>query len=250
MLIAYSSWPEIDARLKSTKTVIIPIGSNEQHGPTGLLGTDWLCPEIIAQAAEKTDDGLVIAPTFNIGMAQHHLAFAGTISLRPSTFMAAITDWVSSLSRHGFERIYFLNGHGGNVATIEATFSELYAEWSFLDEPCPYVLKLRNWWDLPGVMGVCNGLFPTGHGMHATPSEIAVTQAAYPDRIKTADYSPKIAPNGPIRDAADYRARFPDGRIGSDPGQASPEKGQRIIDAAIPALIKDVAAFSNETLPQ
>jgi creatinine amidohydrolase len=75
-------------------------------------------------------------PTFNIGMAQHHLAFAGTISLRPSTFMAAITDWVSSLSRHGFERIYFLNGHGGNVSTIEATFSELYAEWSFAEEPC------------------------------------------------------------------------------------------------------------------
>ena len=249
MLIAQSSWPEIDARLKTTKTIVIPIGSNEQHGPTGLLGTDWMCPEIIAHAAEKTDDGLIVAPTFNIGMAQHHLAFAGTISLRPSTFMAAITDWVSSPSRHGFDRIYFLNGHGGNVATIEATFSELYAEWSFVDETAPFVLKLRNWWDLPGVMGVCNSLFPTGHGMHATPSEIAVTQAAYPDRIKTAEYSPRIAPSGPIRDAADYRARFPDGRIGSDPGQASPEKGQRIIDAAIPALLRDVAAFANEALP-
>ena len=249
MLIAFSTWPEIDTRVKATKTVVIPIGSNEQHGPTGLLGTDWLCPEIIAHAAERTDDSLVVAPTFNIGMAQHHLAFAGTISLRPSTFMAAITDWVSSLHRHGFERIYFLNGHGGNVATIEATFSELYAEWSFVDEPAPFVLKLRNWWDLPGVNSLCNSIFPTGHGMHATPSEIAVTQAAYPDRIKTAAYSPQIAPSGPIRDAADYRARFPDGLIGSDPAQASPEKGQRIIDAAVPALLKDVAAFANEPLP-
>lgn len=253
MLIHLSSWREIDARLKQTqplaRTIVIPIGSNEQHGPTGLLGTDWLCPEIIAHAAEKTDDSLIVAPTFNIGMAQHHLAFAGTISLRPSTFMAAITDWVSSLSRHGFERIYFLNGHGGNVATIEATISEIYAEWSYVEEQPPFVLKLKNWWDLPGVMGLCNSLFPTGHGMHATPSEIAITQAAYPDRIKTADYSPRIAPSGPIRDALDYRARFPDGRIGSDPAQASPEKGQQIIDAAIPALLRDVAAFSNETLP-
>ena len=143
---------------------------------------------------------------------------------------------------------------------------EIYAEWSFGQsslkqrsasrdasateyERPPFVLKLRNWWDLPGVMSLCNRLFPTGHGAHATPSEIAVTQAAYPDRIKTADYSPKIAPNGPIRDALDYRARFPDGRIGSDPGQASPEKGQRIIDVAAPGLIRDVAAFTNETLP-
>ena len=253
MLIHLSSWREIDARLKQTqplaRTIVIPIGSNEQHGPTGLLGTDWLCPEIIAHAAEKTDDSLIVAPTFNIGMAQHHLAFAGTISLRPSTFMAAITDWVSSLSRHGFERIYFLNGHGGNVATIEATISEIYAEWSYVEEQPPFVLKLKNWWDLPGVMGLCNSLFPTGHGMHATPSEIAITQAAYPDRIKTADYSLRIAPSGPIRDALDYRARFPDGRIGSDPAQASPEKGQQIIDATVPALLRDVAAFSNETLP-
>ena len=168
--------------------------------------------------------------------------------------------------RHGFERIYFLNGHGGNVATIEATFAEIYTEWSFgragLKQPSaareavgqeygrpPFVLKLRNWWDLPGVNSLCNRLFPVGHGMHATPSEIAVTQAAYPDRIKTADYSPKIAPNGPIRDALDYRARFPDGRIGSDPMLASPEHGQTIIDAAVPALLQDVADFSAEVLP-
>ena len=249
MLIHLSSWPEIDARLKATKTVVVPIGSNEQHGPTGLLGTDWLCPEIIAHAAEQSDEQLVVAPTFNIGMAQHHLAFAGTISLRPSTFMAAITDWVNSLSRHGFERIYFLNGHGGNVATIEATFAEIYAEWSFLEERAPFVLKLRNWWDLPGVHSLCTNMFPTGHGMHATPSEIAVTQTAYPDRIKTAEYSPQIAPVGPIRDALDYRARFPDGRIGSDPMQASPEKGQQIIDASVTSLLADVKAFSDEVQP-
>ncbi|HYC97285.1 creatininase family protein [Brevundimonas sp.] len=249
MLIHLSSWPEIDARLKTVKTVVVPIGSNEQHGPTGLLGTDWMCPEIIAHAAERQDEQLVVAPTFNIGMAQHHLAFAGTISLRPSTFMAAITDWVSSLGRHGFERIYFLNGHGGNVASIEAAFSEIHADWSFAEEQPPFALKLRNWWDLPGVMSLCNRMFPTGHGMHATPSEIAVTQAAYPDRIKVADYAPKIAPVGPIRDALDYRARFPDGRIGSDPAQASPEKGQEIIDAAVPALLRDVADFTAEVLP-
>ncbi|GAA0615680.1 creatininase family protein [Brevundimonas kwangchunensis] len=249
MLMHLSSWPEIDARLKSTKTVVVPIGSNEQHGPTGLLGTDWLCPEIIAHAAEQTDDSLIVAPTFNIGMAQHHLAFAGTISLRPSTFMAAITDWVHSLGRHGFERIYFLNGHGGNIATIEATFSEIYAAPSFQARKSRTIMKLRNWWDLPGVTPLCNRLFPTGHGAHATPSEIAVTQAAYPDRIKTADYSPQIAPNGPIRDALDYRARFPDGRIGSDPAQASPEKGQQIIDLAVPALLRDVQAFTDEALP-
>src|SRR4029077_17243826 len=103
MLLHLSTWMEIEDYLKRSKTVVIPIGSNEQHGPTGLLGTDWLCPEIIAHEAQKTAD-IRVAPTSNIGMAQHHLGFAGSISLRPSTFMAAIGDWCRSLGLASFEK--------------------------------------------------------------------------------------------------------------------------------------------------
>lgn len=248
MKLAFSTWPEIEDRLARSKAVVVPIGSNEQHGPTGLLGTDWLCPEIIAHAAEEKGD-ILVAPTFNIGMAQHHLGFPGTISLRPSTFQAAIADWVNSLSRHGFTRIYFLNGHGGNVASIEAAFSEIYAAYSFAGTTCPFILKLKNWWDLAGILRLTREMFPTGHGSHATPAEIAVTQAAYPGCIKSANIAPQIAPTGPIRDAADYRARFADGRIGSDPLQASPEKGRQLIDKAVIALLREVEEFEAEEQP-
>jgi creatinine amidohydrolase len=248
MLLHLSTWQEIEAYLKTSKAIVIPIGSNEQHGPTGLLGTDFLCPEIIAHETQKRAE-LLIAPTFNIGMAQHHLGFPGSISLRPTTFIAALTDWTRSLTGHGFERLYFLNGHGGNVATIEAAFSEIYAAASFDRRLAGFALKLRNWWDLPGVMPLANRLFPSGHGSHATPSEIAVTQWAYPDAIKAANYAPQIAPNGPIREAADFRARYPDGRMGSDPGQATPEKGFTLVDQAVRELIREVEAFANEAAP-
>ncbi|MDG2521230.1 creatininase family protein [Caulobacter segnis] len=248
MLLHQSTWPEIEAFLTRSKTVVVPIGSNEQHGPTGLLGTDWMCPEIIATEAQKTAD-ILVAPTFNIGMAQHHLAFPGTISLRPSTFMAAIGDWVRSLAGHGFEKIYFLNGHGGNVATIEAAFSEIYADYSFTGRSAGFACKLKNWWDLPGVHALANRQFPTGHGSHATPSEIAVTQWAYPHAIKTADYAPKIAPTGPIREALDFRARYNDGRMGSDPALATPEKGGELVALSAKGLIADLADFSAEPAP-
>jgi len=249
MLLHLSTWMEIDDHLKRSKTVVVPIGSNEQHGPTGLLGTDWLCPEIIAHQAQTTNPELLVAPTFNIGMAQHHLGFPGTIALRPSTFMAAIGDWCRSLALAGFERMYFLNGHGGNVATIEAAFSELYAEATFRDSNRGFACRLKNWWDLRGVMAIAQRQFPSGHGSHATPSEIAVTQWAYPDAIKAANYAPQIAPSGPIREARDFRARHPDGRMGSDPGQATPEKGGELVAAAAAALLDDVAAFGAEVRP-
>jgi creatinine amidohydrolase len=248
MLLYMSTWAEIEKRLERSRTIVIPIGSNEQHGPTGLLGTDWMCPEIIANEAEKLGD-ILVAPTFNIGMAQHHLGFPGTISLRPSTFMAAIGDWVRSLAGHGFEKILFLNGHGGNVASIDAAFSEIYAEASFTKRQSGFALKLRNWWELEGVEELARAQFPTGHGIHATPSEIAVTQYAFPHAIKQADYSPQIAPSGPIREAIDFRGRYPDGRMGSDPNQASPEKGEALVKLAAKGLVKELDAFTNEPMP-
>lgn len=248
MLLHLSTWTEIGQFLERSRTIVVPIGSNEQHGPTGLLGTDWMCPEIIARQAQSEAD-ILIAPTFNIGMAQHHLGFPGTISLRPSTFIAAIGDWVRSLAAHGFEKVLFLNGHGGNVASIEAAFSELYAEASFARRPAGFALKLCNWWDLAGVNELAREQFPTGHGSHATPSEIAVTQWAYPESIKTADYSPRIASSGPIREAKDFRARHPDGRMGSDPAQATVEKGRALVMLAAQGLVQEVEAFSRESIP-
>jgi creatinine amidohydrolase len=249
MLLHLSTWAEIEAFVARSRAIVVPIGSNEQHGPTGLLGTDWLCPEIIAHQAQKDSPDILVAPTFNIGMAQHHLGFGGTISLRPSTMIAAIGDWVRSLSIHGFEKIYFLNGHGGNVSTIEAAFSELYSEASYAGRPAGFALRLRNWWDLKGVMALARQQFPSGHGSHATPSEISVTQWAYPDAIKAAIYAPQIAPSGPIREARDFRARHPDGRMGSDPGLATPEKGGALVALAVEGLIEELRAFESEQSP-
>jgi len=165
------------------------------------------------------------------------------MTLRPSTMIAAINDWIDSLVRHGFRRIYFLNGHGGNIATISAAFAESYAAWSMDGDACPYKLRQMNWWELPGVMDVCKSIFPVGDGSHATASEVAVTYYAYPDAVKNVVMTPTIAPEGTFTDAADYRRNFPDGRIGSDPSQAMPEKGARIVAAARDSLVRDVQAF-------
>jgi creatinine amidohydrolase len=175
------------------------------------------------------------------------MGFSGTITLRPSTMIAAMMDWAQSLTRHGFERIYWLNGHGGNIATITAAFSEMYHGITFGDAGSnrpPLRCMLRNWWELPGVTDLCRQLFPVGEGSHATPSEVSVTYFGYPEAIKRVEMTPKIAPNGPIFDAEDYRRRFPDGRIGSDPSQATVEAGGKIVAAAVKGVISEFRSFA------
>jgi len=244
MQLQLATWPEVEAYLARSKAILIPIGSTEQHGPTGLLGTDALCAELIARRAGDEADFLV-GPTFGVGQAQHHMGFAGTITLRPTTMVAAMTDWAQSLARHGFQRIYWLNGHGGNVPTINAAFIEIYHGLTFGAAERPALrCMLRNWWELPGVGELVRQLFPVGEGSHATPSEISVMQYAFPGAAKRAELSPRVAPVGPIFDAVDYRRRFPDGRIGSDPSLASPEAGNKLVAAATAALVAEFKQFA------
>lgn len=247
MLLALSTWCDIEDYLKRSRAIVIPIGSMEQHGPTGLIGTDSICPTVIAEAAAADDPEILVGPTFSVGCAQHHLAFPGSMTLRPSTMIAAISDWSISLRRHGFERIYWLNGHGGNVATIGAAFAEVYAERSLapVDTPTPALtMRQRSWWELPEVMALCRRLHPQHDGLHATASEVAITYAAHPDQVRDSALEPRVAPMGGFSDALDYRSRFADGRIGSDPSQATVEAGQQIIDCAASALREDFVAFA------
>ena len=73
---------------------------------------------------------------------------------------------------------------------------------------------------------------------------MAVTQWAYPDSIKQAEMSPQIAPNGRYTDAADYRAKFPDGRMGSDPSLATPEDGGKLVALSAKGLQESFATFA------
>jgi creatinine amidohydrolase len=187
----------------------------------------------------------MVAPTFNVGVAQHHMGFPGTITLRPSTMIASLRDWVGSLRHHGFQRFYFLNGHGGNIATIQAAFAEIYGARSVApggDNRPSVRCTLRSWWTLPGVRQLSQELFGAKEGSHATPSEVSVTYFAHPDAIKRVSFGP-AAPSGPILDAQDFRRRYPDGRMGSDPSLATPEHGERLVDAATREVAEDYNRF-------
>ena len=252
MVLKHATWPEVEAYLQRSRGVVIPLGSTEQHGPTGLIGTDSITAETVARAMGELA-GALVGPTLSMGPAQFNLAFPGTVSLRPTTLIQVIIDYVQSLARSGFTHFYFMNGHGGNVAPTWCAIQELHADRSLGREAAtPLQFRLRSWWDLAEVNDIRQRLYGAGEGMHATPSEIAITQHVLPDSRRPDRLpAPALLSPGFIKfhagdnhpDAQAHRAQFPDGRVGSHSGLARPEHGEELLAAAATAAARDYAAF-------
>ncbi len=115
--LPHLTWPEVEALLRATDTVIMPFGSIEQHGPALPLGTDTFGAIAVARAAAE-ESGALCAPILFPALSAHHMHFPGTITLSEDTFRAVVMDAATSLARHGFRRILLSNGHGGNEATL------------------------------------------------------------------------------------------------------------------------------------
>ena len=193
---------KIEAYLAKSKAILIPIGSTEQHGPNGLLGTDALCPEIIGTPRRRRGGhsdraDLQCRP----GAASHGVSPARS-RLRPSTMIAAMLDWAQSpdaprLRAHLLaERPWRQHRH--HHGRVLRDLSRRHVSTAPARNHPPLRCTLRNWWELPGVMDLCRQLFPVGEGSHATPREVSVTYFGYPDAIKRVAMTPRIAPNGPI----------------------------------------------------
>lgn len=244
MQLQLSTWLEVEEYLQSSTGIIIPIGSTEQHGPTGLIGTDAICAEAIAKGVGE-EMKAIVGPTINVGMALHHLGFPGSLSLRPSTLIQVVLDYVTSLAKAGFTRFYFINGHGGNIATLKAAFSEIYYHLELLKiENAEQVrCQVANWFTLRSVYQLAKELYGDQEGSHATPSEVALTQFVYPAAIKTAPLSKDVAGGHAIYGATQFRQQYPDGRMGSNPALATPEHGQRFYQVAVQELSESYKSF-------
>lgn len=255
MILHQSTWPAVEAYLRQSTGIVVPMGSTEQHGPTGLIGTDSMTAQAVAHAMADIC-GALVGPTLTLGPAQFNLAFPGTVSLRPGTLVAVIIDYVQSLARQGFRHFYFLNGHGGNLAPAQCAFQELHADHSLGRVNAPALrMRLRSWWDYPQANALRQRLYGAAEGMHATPSEVAITRALTPaacppDTLAAPaplDAAFIKAHGGDNHDNADaHRAQFPDGRVGSHSALGLAEHGAEFIQLAAADAAADYRAFLQE----
>ncbi len=229
MLLENMSYIEVEAYLLEKDIILIPIGSVEQHSPYGLIGTDFITAEAIAREVGKRLD-IIVAPTLTYGMSQHHMAFPGSATFSPETMVNVIKEIAKSFLDHGFRRIIFINGHGGNINPVKTAFDQLKYEGN------KGLYEIISWFLLPEVQDVEQGLFGDKNGHHATPGEISITKYLRPDVfINKANVEGTIEKKEvywPLS-KEEFKKIYPDGRMESAPWLAKESYGKLIMEEAV-----------------
>lgn len=221
MKIADMNWMQIEDYLKKDDRVVVPLGSVEQHAYLSMAVDMILAEQVAVDAAEPL--GIPVYPAIPFGITPYFAGFAGTITLKVSTYTALIRDILDSLKRSGFKRIVLVNGHGGNQPAQSAA-----AEW-MLENP-EIKVRFYNWWNAPKTLAKVREIDPTSS--HASWMEnlpwTRLAHAPSPDARKAPiDYQRYAVMNA--QESKDYLG---DGNFGGW-YQRSSEEEQAMWDIAV-----------------
>ncbi len=177
---------EFRARIASGELqgVIIPLGAIEQHLEHLAMEHDWRSVTLVAErVAARLAPRVLIASGVMAGISEHHMRHAGTLSLRPGTFLAVVNDLIDSAVRAGFRHVLVLNGHGGNVAPCHGV-------WDQFQRLAGVNVHFLSYWDVLTEQDA-RELLQTGHRLpedlpgHAQEFETSTALAAFPDNVRT-----------------------------------------------------------------
>lgn len=245
MQLADLPWPRVAALSKDTP-VVIPVAALEQHGHHMPVFTDsLLCGEIIRRASEKLGDRVLIAPLMWLGNSDHHLDFAGTLSAAPRLYLDLLGGLMDNFITHGFRRIVFVNGHGGNdVPGKQAVFEvrQRYRQRSDL------LLVFATYWLLGGKPHEADKSMHQRRMGHACEWETSMMLRLAPHLVGEHKKVEAVDWGNPFEPASRgwiTKDRTAPGHIGY-PSYATAEKGEtlfRVFSDDVVALVERIIAW-------
>jgi creatinine amidohydrolase len=233
---------EVEAFLRANDTVIVPVGSTEQHGPHAPLSTDVLIPvEVARRVAPRV--GAVVAPPVGYALSYPHVGFTGVVHIRIATFMALIEDLCASFAAIGFRRIVFLNGHYDN------TYAIAYACASAAERmPAGTRAFPVNYWD--GMTpDEAAEFFDPSNGLHANKGETSAVLAIEPSlvdmELANVEFPPfpEVTSPAPVHTAFFFSSpgsvhRATESGTWGDARGATPEFGERYLAVVADATVR------------
>ncbi|MDN5913851.1 MAG: mycofactocin biosynthesis peptidyl-dipeptidase MftE [Pseudonocardia sp.] len=225
MLLGDLTWTDLDPDSGSApaRTLVVPVGSVEQHGPHLPLDTDVRVATAVATGVHDGDRSLVLAPALSYGAAGEHEGFPGTVSLGHEALRAVLVEYGRSACRWA-SRLVLVNGHGGNVATLIEAVTLLRHEG-----------RDAGWIPCVPARADADGI-PLD--AHAGRVETSLMLALAPQLVRTDAAAPGAT--GPLRDLLEpmrtggVAAVSPNGVLG-DPSGASAQEGRRLLDGMVAA---------------
>jgi creatinine amidohydrolase len=225
MQLADLSWPQVAALSKDTP-VVIPVAALEQHGGHMPVFTDsYLLGEIVRRSAERLGDRVLWAPLMWLGNSDHHLDFPGTLSAAPRVYLDLLNGLVENFIQHGFKRILFINGHGGNDVPGKQAVFELRQRHRQRND---LLLAFATYWSLGGEPWKRDPSIQQREMGHACEWETSMILRLNPtlvgdvSKLQTVEFGRGFAPASRGWITKDRSAA---GHIGS-PQLASAEKGE------------------------
>ena len=101
------------------KVILIPIGHTEQHALHLPLNVDTVIIDAIAQGTvDRIPEQAYSLPVMPYGVSTHRASFAATMNAGGRAFEDFWVAVIDTLVARGFDRFYFMSGHGGNMSFL------------------------------------------------------------------------------------------------------------------------------------
>ncbi|MBP6395966.1 MAG: creatininase family protein [Giesbergeria sp.] len=248
-------WADVSARdfaaaqhngLAAATVAVLPVAATEQHGPHLPLSVDAVLLQGVMDAALPLLPAalpVLVLPPQNIGLSPEHSAFAGTLTLSPTTLIALWTQLGACVARAGIKKLLLLNGHGGQVSVMDIVARELRSQQQLL-------VYSASWFSLPlpddvagqfsadeHRFGIHAGDIETSMMLHLAPQTVQM-QHARNFRSTSQDRAARYAILGNGKSAKlgwqmqDYH---PAGAVGNA-AAATAQKGRTVVEAAAAQL--------------
>ncbi len=251
VLMEEMSWVDIEEAIKNGKTTVIVVsGSIEQHGPHLPTGTDMFLGYEVAQRAARQFGKALVAPVIRPCLSEHHMGFAGSLTLSWETYNDVLGDYCESLSNYGFTDIVLASSHGGNTAVMTAVTPDIarklygkvnihlvdYLSLCFEDE----IAYLNDLGIARGKAGVHAGYGETSEMLVAKPHLVKM-QFAEKGLDEESFYDPQRIPRSQIESFIHGIAYFSENGILGDPRGANEEVGEKLLNMAASAFAEAIS---------
>ncbi len=239
ILLENLTWVEAEKLLTAGTVVVIPIGAAaKEHGPHLRLNNDWVLAQYLTDRVRAQAD-VVIAPSVPYHFYPAFVEYPGSTTLRLETARDLMVDICRSLARFGPKRFYALNTGISTLRALEPAAGILASEKIIL-----------RYTDLNQVLGpVEKTILRQEGGSHADEGETSMMLYIDPSTVDMSkavrDYGPD---GGPLTRDPKSRGTYSPTGIWGDPSLATRAKGEKLVEAAVAGILKDIEALRRQPI--